>query len=91
MIYMNLENTLWQHGDRSGSIDDPFFKQWLKDGNPVDAYVAPPVPTDDEIYDSVIQNQQVLKALVLCINDGSIVPGADVSNTALKTAIKAKM
>ncbi len=51
----------------------------------------PPPPTLDEIYDQTIQNQKVLKALVLCLNDGSIVPGANVTKSALKTAIKAKM
>lgn len=35
--------------------------------------------------------RDILKALVLCINDGSIVPGANVSNAALKAAIKAKL
>lgn len=52
---------------------------------------APVPPTNDEIYDQVMQGQKVLKAFALCINDGSIVPGANVSGTALKTAIKAKM
>jgi hypothetical protein len=33
----------------------------------------------------------VLKALVLCLNDGSIVPGASVGGAMLKAAIKAKM
>ena len=50
-----------------------------------------PGPTDDKIYDQVMQNQKVLKAFALCINDGSIVPGANVSNAALKAAVKAKM
>lgn len=50
-----------------------------------------PQPTDGQIYDSVIKNQAVLKALVLALNAGSIVPGANVSNAQLKTAIKAKM
>ena len=52
---------------------------------------SPPPLTLDEIYDQTIQNQRLLKALVLCLNDGSIVPGANVSGADLKTAIKAKM
>lgn len=55
------------------------------------AFRNPPPPTNDEIYDRTIQNQALLKALVLSINDGSIVPGANVSNARLKSAIKAKM
>lgn len=50
-----------------------------------------PGPTLDEIYDRTLQSQQLLRALVLCLNDGSIVPGANVSNSDLKAAIKAKM
>jgi len=34
---------------------------------------------------------RVLKAVVLALNDGSLAPGANVSNAALKAAIKAKM
>tara|TARA_Y100000296_G_scaffold83259_1_gene113744 strand:+ start:82 stop:438 length:357 start_codon:yes stop_codon:yes gene_type:complete len=51
----------------------------------------PSPPTTDEIYDGVIKNEKVLKALVLALNDGSIVPGANATNAALKAAIKAKM
>jgi hypothetical protein len=55
------------------------------------AFKNPPPPTNDEIYDEVIQNHKVLKALVLCLNDGTIVPGANVSGAELKSAIKDKM
>ncbi len=51
----------------------------------------PPPPTNDEIYDQVIKNQKVLKAVVLSINDGTLVPGANVSNAALKTTVRANM
>ena len=50
-----------------------------------------PGPTNEEIYNQVMKNQKVLKAFVLCINDGSIIPGANMSNAALKTAIRDKM
>lgn len=79
-VPMDAANRHWQQ-----------VQEWVNDGGVIGAYVVPPAPTNGEIYDSVIQNQKVLKALVLCLNDGSIVPGANVSNAALKTSIKAKM
>lgn len=79
-VPVTAENRHWQK-----------VQEWVTSGGMIDSYVAPTTPTNDEIYDGVIQNQQVLKALVRCINDGSIVPGANVSNAALKTAIKVKM
>ena len=57
----------------------------------IDVLPPDPGPTHDEIYDQVMKNQKVFKAFALCINDGSIVPGANVSNAALKAAVKAKM
>lgn len=64
----------------------------LADDDPeVIAFRHPPPPTAGEIYDQTMQNQALLKALVLCINDGSITPGANASGAALKAAIKAKM
>jgi len=56
-----------------------------------DAAPPTPPPTNDEIYDDVMRNQRVLKAFALCINDGTIVPGANVTPAALKAAVKAKM
>jgi len=52
---------------------------------------APPPPTNDEIYDEVLQNQKVFKAYVLAINDGSVVPGSGMSGAQLKAAVTAKM
>jgi len=51
----------------------------------------PPPPTNDEIYDLVIQNNRVFKGYVLAVNDGSIIPGSSMTNAALKAAVKAKM
>ena len=48
-------------------------------------------PTNDEIYDATVQNQKLLKAVVLSLNDGTFVPGANISNSALKAIITAKM
>ncbi len=86
-IHRNAQNeitglTRWPNGSTEFLSDDD---------SGVVAYRNPPPPTLGEIYDQTIQNQQVLKALALCLNDGSIVPGAYVTGAALKTAIKAKM
>ena len=56
---------------------------------PEDAPVVP--PTTDEIYDRTIQNSLLLKAVVLCLNDGTFPIGINFTNAELKTLIKAKM
>jgi hypothetical protein len=38
-----------------------------------------------------MQNNQIIKAVVLSINDGTLVPGANASNAELKAIIRAKM
>ena len=48
-------------------------------------------PTNEEIYDATVQNQKLLKAVVLSLNDGTFVPGANISNSALKAIITANM
>lgn len=67
------------------------YQRWLVEGNTPDPVEVSVPPTSSEIYDQTIQNSKVLKALVLAINDGTIVPGANVTPGALKTAIKSKM
>ena len=65
---------------------------WIATGNiPDPADPPPPPPTNDEIYDAVIRSQKVLRAVVLSINDGTLVPGANVSGAALKVIVKANM
>ena len=67
-------------------------EEFLADDDPeVLAYLNPPPPTNDEIYDRVIKNQKVFKGYVLAVNDGSIVPGSNMTGAQLKTAVKAKM
>ena len=71
------------------------FSDWLIDPVTKTLTVVPlppiPPPTNDEIYDQVIQNQKVFKGYVLAINDGSIVPGSNMTAAQLKAAVKAKM
>lgn len=54
-----------------------------------DPYVAPPPPippTNDELYEEVLQNQKVLKAIALvCAEQFGMTPAQ------MKTAVKAKM
>ena len=68
------------------------LQEWLDDGNALDpADPLPPPPTADQIYDQVIQNQKVLKAYILAVNDGTITPGSNMTGAQLKAAVKAKM
>ena len=79
-------------GRESKSVNAKEVADWITGGGvPLAADPPPPPPTNDQIYDQVMQNQAVLKAFALCINDGSIVPGAGVTGAALKAAVKAKM
>lgn len=48
-------------------------------------------PTNEEVYDATVQNHKLLKAVVLSLNDGSFVPGANISNSALRSIIVQKM
>ena len=56
---------------------------------------APPPPPEDKeaIYNNQMaaREQRLFKAFVLCVNDGSIVPGANATAAQLKAAIKANM
>ena len=78
--------------DDSRNSDCQSLQEWLADGNTLDPRdPPPPPPTNDEIYDQVIKNQKVFKGYVLAINDGSIVPGSNMTPANLKAAIKSKM
>ena len=44
----------------------------------------------DEEVSGILANR-ALKAYILCINDGSIVPGSNMTGAQLKAAIKAKL
>ncbi len=78
--------------DDMSSRHRQMLQEWLDAGNTLDPMnPIPPPPTNDEIYDQVIQNQKVLKAVVLSINDGTLVPGADAAGGTLRSIIKANM
>ena len=47
--------------------------------------------TDGEIYDAIMQSQRVFRAYALAVNDGSIIPGTNMSGAALRMAVKAHM
>ncbi len=57
----------------------------------VDLIPPTPPPTNDEIYNQVIQNQTVLRAYMLAVNDGSIIPGGNMGVVQIRAAVKAKM
>ncbi len=68
------------------------LQAWIDAGNTLDpADPVPPPPTNDEIYDVQIRQMRVFKAYVLAVNDGSIVPGSNMTNANLKAATTAKM
>jgi hypothetical protein len=73
------------------AVGNRHYDEIVAQGIAVAPYVAPPPVTNDEIYDQVLQNQKVFKAYVLAVNDGSIVPGSNMTNAQLKAAVKAKM
>jgi maltose-binding protein MalE len=67
------------------------YLKWAKTNSPDSADPAPPAATVEEIYDRAIQNQKLLKALILALNDGSFIPNSGLTNAALKNIIKAKL
>lgn len=66
--------------------------EFLTDDNAeVIAFNNPDPITDDELFDKIILNQKVLKAVVLSLNDGTLVPGSNYTNAQIKAIIKANM
>ena len=68
--------------------DNNILQTVIDDHDPAD---LDPGPSVDEVYDQAMLNNKLLKAIVLSINDGSLVTGANVSGAELKTIIKAKL
>lgn len=76
----------------SGSIEVPAAPEDARQTwNGASWSAKPPPPTNDELYDQNIQQNKVFKAYVLAVNDGSIVPGSNMTGAALKAAVTAKM
>lgn len=72
----------------------PGYAEELLDNDHPDvvAFNAPPPPlTVDQIYDQTVQNERLLKAVILAINDGSLTVGSNRTNAQLKSILKAKM
>ena len=67
------------------------LKSFLDGGGVVGAFAPSVLPTDDAVYTETFKSQRLLKAYVLALNDGSIVPGSNMTGAQLKAAIKAKM
>lgn len=58
----------------------------------VTAYVPPTQDEiNDEIYDQLTQQNKVLKALIMALNDGTFVPGSNYTNAQIKQGIKNRM
>jgi hypothetical protein len=64
---------------------------WKDAGNTIAPFQAPPPETIDALYDRLILAERLLKAVVLCINDGTLVTGANRTPAQLKTIIKARL
>lgn len=58
---------------------------------PVRAKTAQELSDEKDAIANIIMTEPGLVAFIKCINDGSIVPGANASNAALKAAIRGKL
>jgi|ETNvirnome_2_130_1030620.scaffolds.fasta_scaffold02687_3 hypothetical protein len=77
--------------DDMDNVHRQAIQAWVDLGNTISPADPEVSQTADEIYDAVIQNQAVLKAVVTAINKGTFVPGANETNADLKAIIKAEM
>lgn len=83
----------FRHNVEIASVEayQPIIDAWTEAANLIDNQPPAVPPTIDQIYDSVIQNERVLKAIVLALNDGSLPVGTNKTPAQLKAIIKAKM
>tara|TARA_Y100000296_G_scaffold56509_1_gene64839 strand:- start:133 stop:501 length:369 start_codon:yes stop_codon:yes gene_type:complete len=44
--------------------------------------------SDDKLVDDILTNKNIIKALILALNDGTFVPGSNYTNTQLKNGLK---
>ena len=60
------------------------------DHKDVVAYLQKKNPTNDELYNMAMRNS-TLKALISALNDGSFIPGNNLSDEDVKKIIESKM
>ena len=53
--------------------------------------VDPIPPTPDELYDLYLQQQNLLKAIVLCLNDGTLPVGQNLTGPQIKAIVKVRI
>lgn len=66
--------------------DSALWNKMVADGVTPDPHVTPDAPTTDEVYDGVIENQKMIKALALVILDEVNLLRAEAGLTARTTA-----
>lgn len=69
-------------------------QKWLDKGNKIEKAEKEKKekpPTENQIITKELKDNPILKAFIYAINDGSIVPGADVHGTVLRAVIKDHM
>ena len=83
-IGRKTDKTTWQIDFNNATQPEKDAAQTIIDNFDINA--PAPIPTKEEIYNDVIQNQKVLKALALvCADQFSMTPAQ------IKAAVKAKM
>ena len=66
-------------------------KMWVKSGGTVGDYQTPPETTPETNYSQLLQSNHLLKVVIQSINDGSFVPGGNLSDTELRDVFKNKL
>ncbi|MCK5021042.1 MAG: hypothetical protein KAS32_28785 [Candidatus Peribacteraceae bacterium] len=80
--------------DKAGNRDWKKYQEWLAEGNVPDLADPPPAPpTDEEIYNQTMQNNKLIKAMALTLNEAGAfsTAGEVLSILELKILIKDKM